>query len=179
MRKFRRTLHFFGCENKALITSIWCLLWIRPQKWDQILYFNGQHSKTLCTTSGTSRGLYSNGTGLISLHYFCAITEHFCLLFSFLTNISDLHKTQMGWKWGEEIFLLWNANSSSEALLCWFWTIMNGNISSHSCWIILPLPAFSYQQIRAGVYSLVGSKQKNKSILVLVRKEIGGFIQIY
>lgn len=148
------------------------LLYIRPQKWDQILCFNGQHSKTFCSKSGTNQGLYGHETGLINLHFFCAIIEHFCLVFSFLTNISYLHKTKLSWGWGEETFLLRNDNSSLETLLCWFWTTMKGDISLHYCWIILPLPAFSYQQIRAGVYSWAGSKQKNKSVLFLLRKKL-------
>jgi len=47
---------------------------------------------------------------------------------------------------------------------------MNGVISSGSCCIILPSPALCYQQIRAGVYSGVGSKQKNKSALFAPEK---------
>lgn len=39
-----------------------------------MLYFRGQHSKTLCNTSGTNKALNSNETGLINLHFFCAIT---------------------------------------------------------------------------------------------------------
>lgn len=94
-----------GCEIKTktnLLTHTKCLLYIRPQKWDQILYF---HNRTLHSKSNSNRGSYSHKKGLINLHFFHAIIF---VWYSFSQQLHLLFSSiNPSWAQGEWSFPLW------------------------------------------------------------------------